>query len=149
MATKKKRSAEETWDAIVKAAEADEMQAILDATPEEIDASLRASGLDPKKVREDGAALAERLLADRARLSWQIEAREGMAKEQARVAAIAGRYAKLGRDELLALLASAKASPRFDQPASFMFRNHAPEEATDEQLRGMLEELDALAEKKT
>ena len=99
------------------------------------------------KVGEEGAALAKRLMAERARLSWQIEAAEGQAKVQARASVIAGRYASLGRAELLARLASARTDPRFAQPVSFMFRNHAPDEATEEQLRGMLEDLDALAER--
>ena len=37
---------------------------------EEIDAELRAHGGDPAKIRREGAALAEKLRADRERLKW-------------------------------------------------------------------------------
>jgi len=142
----KKRSAKEVWEAIERAAEEDEMERVLAETPEEVDAGLRSHGLDPAKVRAKGKALAERLMADRERLAWQIEAAKAKARDEARAKVREAKYAGLGRDELLARLAAAKANPRFSQPVAFMFRNHAPEEATEDQLRGMLADLDELAE---
>ena len=147
MATKK-RTPREAWNAIEKQREDDEIARFAAKTKDEVDASLRSAGLDPARVREAGAAIGKRLLADRARLSWQIEAAEGQAKEQARLDARAGRYAKSSRAELLELLTVARRDPRLGGQAAVMFRNREDEEATEGELRGMLEELEALAERK-
>jgi hypothetical protein len=142
----KKRTAKEAWESIQRAAEEEEVARAASESAEEVDAGLREHGLDPAKVREDGAALAARLLADRERLAWQLEAAKAKARDEARAKAREGKYAKLDRAALLKRLAAVKSDPRFAKPVSFMFRNHTPEEATEEQLRGMLEDLDALAD---
>ena len=142
----KKRTDEETWKAILHEAEAAETKRALEETPEEVDAGLRAAGMDPAKVRAKGAALAARLLEDRERLSWMVEAARARARENARAKAREARYGGLSREELLARVTAARNDPRLAQPVTFMFRNHKTEEATDEQLRGMLADVDALAE---
>ena len=48
--------------------------------------------------------------------------------------------------QLLDRLATARTNPRLAQPVLVMFRNRKPEEASDEELRAILEEIDALAE---
>jgi hypothetical protein len=141
-----KKHRADAWDAITRAAEDAEIARALAEPAEEVDAGLRAHGLDPARVRADGAALGARLLADRERLAWQVEAAEALAKDEARTSPARGRYAALDHDALLARLALAKSNPRLSAPVAFMFRNHTPEEATDEELRGMLEDLDALAD---
>jgi hypothetical protein len=146
--TTKKRTPKETWDAIVKGAEDDEIERALAESPEEVDQGLREAGLDPATVRSDGAALAKKLMADRERLAWQVEAALGEARDLARAKGREGRYAKLDRAELLTRLTASKKDPRLAQPVAFMFRNHAPEQATEAQLREMLEAVDALAERK-
>jgi hypothetical protein len=142
----KKRTAKETWDAIIRDAEKAEIDEALAETPEQVDEGLRRAGMDPAKVREKGKNLAARLLEERERLSWMVDAARARAREEARAKGREGRYAGLSRPELLARLAATKNDPRLTKPVAFMFRNHAPETATEAQLRGMLEDLDALAE---
>jgi len=141
-----KRTPKETWDAIRRQAERDEIDRFLQKTPAEVDASLRAHGHDPAAVRAEGEAFVKRIQADQDRLAWQKEAAKGLAKEQARLAARPLRYAGLPRKELLALVAAARANPRFAQPVAVLFRNRNEGEASEEELRAILEEIDALAE---
>jgi hypothetical protein len=143
MATKK-RTPEETWDALRRQAEAEEIETFLALRSDEVDANLRAKGYDPAQVRAEGEALAKKLRADRERLAWQVEAAQGLAREQARFAARPARYAGLSRGELLARIAAARTDPRFTQPVSVMFRNRKAEEASEDELRAVLEEIDAL-----
>ena len=141
MATKK-RTPKETWEAIIRTAEEEEIARALAETTEEVDLGLRQAGMDPAAVRQKGEELGKRLLAQR---KWRAEAEAGQAKEQAKVEAMKGRYASLPRGDLLARLAAAKANPRFSGRVAVMFRNHPPEKASEDELREMLEELDGLA----
>jgi hypothetical protein len=140
------RTPEETWDAIRRQAESEEIERFLKKSSAEVDASLRASGHDPAAVRAEGEAFVKKLQADRDRLAWQAEAAAGLAKEQARFEARVPKYAGLPRRELDDLLAAARKSPRFAQPVAVMFRNRKPEEASDEEVRAILEEIDALGD---
>ncbi len=144
MATK--RTPEEVWKAIVKGAEDDEIDRVLAMSDQEVDAELRAHGGDPEKIRREGAALAAKLGADADRLAWQFEAAEALAREQARLAARPKKYDAVPRAELEMLLAAARTSPRFAQPVAVMFRNRKTEEASDDELRALLEEIDDLAD---
>jgi hypothetical protein len=141
-----KRTPRETWDALRRQAEEAEIDRFLAKTKDEVDAGLRAHGRDPAAVRAAGEALATKLRADRVRLAWQVEAAQALAKEQARFDARPPRYAGLSRDELEKRLAVARKDPRLAQPVAVMFRNRKPEEASEEELRAILEEIDALAE---
>ena len=141
-----KRTQAEAWDAVRRQAERDEIDRFLRKTPAEVDASLRANGHDPAAVRAEGEAFVKKLRADRDRLAWQVEAAEGLAKEQARFEARVPKYAGLSRAQLVERLSAARTSPRFAQPVAVMFRNRKPEEATEEELRAILEEIDALGE---
>jgi len=144
--TKRTRTPEETWDAIRRQAESDEIDRFLKMTRAEVDASLRAQGHDPAAVRAEGGAFVKKLRADQDRLAWQKEAVEGLAKEQARLAARPPKYAGLPRRELLERVTAARANPRFAQPVAVLFRNRKAEETSEEELRAILEEIDALAE---
>lgn len=97
-------------------------------------------------VRAEGEALAKKLRADRERLAWQVEAAQALARAQARFDARPARRAGLSRGELLEQLTAARKDPRFAQAATVMFRNRKDEEASEEELRAMLEEIDALGE---
>ena len=145
MATK--RTPEETWTAIEAQGREDEIDRFRGMSNEEIDAELRAYGGDPEQIRKDGAEIVERLRKARDRLAWQIKAAEGLAREQARVDARPAKYAGLSRAELNALVATARKDPRFKQPVAVMFRNRKTEEASDDEMRALLEEIDALAER--
>jgi hypothetical protein len=145
MATNK-RSPRETWDLIEKQTREDEINRFLAKSRDEVDASLRAAGHDPVAVRAEGEALAKKLLADRDRLAWQITAAEGLAREQARFAGRPSKYAGLSLAELQERVTEARKSPRFAQPVAVMFRNRKVEEASEEELRALLDEIESLAE---
>jgi len=154
--TKRPRTPGETWDAIRRQAESDEIDRFLAKSRAEVDASLRARGHDPAAVRAEGEAFVKKLRADRdARPAWQTEAAEGLAKAQARFEARGPKYAGLSRAELVARISAVRTSARFAEPneaarqgsrLAVMFRNRKAEEATEEELRGILEEIDALGE---
>lgn len=114
----------------------------------EIEAELRANGQDPDALRAQGLAFVAGLIAKRERLEWQIAAAEGLSKKRRHVEQKRGAYADLPRAELLARLDIARVDPRFAQPVAVMFRNQRTDEATDEELRAILEEIDALADEK-
>ena len=141
-----KRTQAEPWDAVRRQAERDEIDRFLRKTPAEVDASLRARGHDPAAVRAEGEAFVKKIQAGQDRLAWQKQAAEGLAREQARLAARPPRYVGLPRGELLGLVTAARANPRFVQPVAVLFRNRKAEEASEEELCAILEELDALAE---
>ena len=144
----KKRTPEEAWEALDAQARADEIDRFLATPTSEVEARLREAGIDPDKLRAEGEALARRLSAERKRLAWQVEAAEGLAREQARVAALRGRYATMPRAELRDRIAAALKDPRLAQPVTMMFRNRTAEEATDDELRAILEEIEALASRR-
>jgi hypothetical protein len=144
--TKRTRKPEETWDAIRRQAERAEIERFLKKTPAEVDASLRARGYDPAAVRAEGEAFAKNIQAQQDRLAWQKEAAEGLAKEQARLAARPPKYAGVPHKKLVELVAAARTNPRFGQPVAVLFRNRKAEEASEEELRAILEEIDALTE---
>ncbi len=141
-----KRTPREVWSAIEKQAREAEIEAFLALTPAQVDARLRAAGEDPVAVRAEGALLAKKRAADRDRLAWQVEAAEALARERARIEARAGRYAGLSRAELETRIATARKDPRLAQPVAVLFRNRKPEKASEEELRAILEEIEALAE---
>jgi hypothetical protein len=141
------RTARETWEALEKQSREDEIDRFLALTPAQVDARLRAAGQDPAAVRAEGEALAKQLRADRERLAWQAKAASGLAREQARVEARSGKYADFSRVELLAHIAVARKNPRLAQPVAVMFRNRKPEEASEAELRDLLEEIEALADR--
>jgi hypothetical protein len=64
-----KRTPRETWDAIMREAEAAEIDRFLTKSRAEVDASLRAHGYEPAAIRAEGEALAEKLRAGRERLA--------------------------------------------------------------------------------
>lgn len=141
-----KRTPGETWEAVQRQGEQAEIDRFAAKSRAEVDASLRARGHDPAAVRAEGEALAKKLRSDRERLAWQVEAAEALAREQARFDARPPRYAGLSRAELLQRLAVARTDPRLAQPVAVMFRNRKAEEASEEELRAILEEIEALAE---
>jgi hypothetical protein len=142
-----KRTPRETWKAIEAQAREAEIDHFLALPAAEIDARLRAAGHDPAAIRREGTLLAKKLGADRDRLAWQVAAAEGLARAQADFErAKTGKYASLSGEPLRARVMAMSKDARFTQPVSVLFRNRTSEEASDEELRAILEELDALAE---
>jgi len=144
--TKPNRTARETWETLEAHAREDEIARFRAKTSNEVDASLRAAGHDPAAVRAEGDALAKKLIADRDRLAWQVEAAAGLARERARFEARGSKRVGLSKDELRARIAVARMDSRLSQPAAVMFRNRKIEEANEDELREILEEMEALAE---
>lgn len=141
----KKRTPEAVWQTLEARAAEDELARVDDLTGEELDRELLGAGLDAGRLGTDGAALAAQLLARRDRLSWQAEAQARLDHVRATVARRDPR-ARRSRPELLAGIAAARSSPHLAQPVAVMFRNRSAEEASDEELEALLEELEALAE---
>jgi hypothetical protein len=142
----KKREAPEAWAAIEEQARRAEMERFASMPKDEVDARLRAAGLDPERTRAEGAAMARKLAADRDRLAWQVEAAEGLAKAQAAFDARPSKYEGWTRDALAERLEVVRKSPKLAQPVAVMFRNRKPEEASADELRELLEEIEALEE---
>ena len=135
-----KSPAAEKWALLEKALDAAAEHRALTASREEIDADLRAAGLDPEKIGNQGAALAARIFDEQDRAEKKRAAAESHAVEAAR-----GKYVGWSRGDLLAELTALKTMGRLGAQPTFMFRNRPVEEASDDELRSMLEDLDILA----
>jgi len=138
-----KRSAEDVLRAIDQIDADDDLAAIEAMAPADLDASIRASGGDPDAIGARGARLAEELLARRKRLRWQAKAHGDMASALAKMNE-APRTPKLPRGELLARVEAARDDARFRAPIAAAFRKRTADESTDEELRGLLDEIEML-----
>lgn len=132
-----KRTDDQLWAALAKLDED-----VLDrALPnEQVDQALRDEGLAPEKVRATGAAFIAQLL-DGARLGWMTSAATAQAAMKAR-AVRTGRFAGLGRDELLAQLGAKQRRAPSEGAVAVMFRKRKPEESSDDDLRELLEDIE-------
>jgi hypothetical protein len=108
----------------------------------DVDAELIDGGADPGEVGRWGVALVGDLRKKR-RLAWQEEARTMLDSMQAKLATHT-RVAALPRADLLARIDAARRDPRLQGPVSMAARSLAGE-ASDEELRQILEDLEALA----
>jgi hypothetical protein len=63
---KKRLLPHEAWDRAIESMLDDEAERISKMTPEELDADLRAKGVDPVRLRAKGAAFAARFAARKA-----------------------------------------------------------------------------------
>ena len=108
----------------------------------EVDKELMAEGADPGEVGQWGIALARDLKKKR-RLAWQDEARKTRDSMQARLAARTT-VSALPRNQLLTRIDAARRDPRLQGPVAMAARNLAGE-ASDEELRQLVEDLEALA----
>lgn len=136
---KNKRSDAETWDAVRAEVELERVKAM---TPEEVNAEIRAAGGDPEAIGRRGAELAKKLLAERG-LDWKTRAAARRAEMDKRAGATPS-FAGMGRKELLARIAAARSDERFSAPVVAAFRKRGEEEATDDELRALLEEIELL-----
>jgi hypothetical protein len=106
-----------------------------------VDEELRAAGGDPARIRSEGAALAATLLARR-RAVIADRAREDLARRR-QAAASAPRIPRDSRDELLRMLTAVQQSPRYAGQVTAMFRKRKLDDATNEELAVLLEEIEA------
>jgi hypothetical protein len=140
---KKKRTDEEVLAAIAQTEADDDLAEIAAMTPAQLDASIREGGGDPDAIGARGAQLAAELLERRKRLRWQAKARGNMESALAKMAE-APKTPKLPRPELLARIAAARSDGRFKAPIAAAFRKRTAEESTDDELRGLLDEIEML-----
>ena len=143
-AAKKKDKA--TLDAIFRASEAEAIERYATMGDDEVDAELRAGGIDPVALRAEGDALGAKLAAQRERLAWKEPAAEELARARKIVRDVQSRRTRLPRAEMLARLTAAKSDSRFSGQLAAMFRKRTAEESTDDELAQLLEEIEILAE---
>ena len=137
--TKKKTDAE-LWDALGADAE---LEAVRGMSEDAVDDELRAGGGDPEAIGRRGAALADFMLAQHDQ-DWQARAK----KRQARMKERAGDWPDFGampRPELIARVQAARNDARFaNAPVVVAFRKRKNEEASEQELREILEEIEVL-----
>jgi hypothetical protein len=119
-----------------------ELDRIKHLSSAELDAEIRADGGDPEAIGRRGAALAQKLLAER-KVDWKTRAK-ARAAETAKKVGEWPSLVGLARDELLARLRAAQSDARFSAPVVAAFRKRAPEEASDDELRAIAEEVEVL-----
>jgi hypothetical protein len=136
---KEQRTDAETWDAIQAEMELDRIKSL---TPEEVNAEIRAAGGDPEAIGQRGAELAKKLLAERG-MDWKARAAARRAETEKRAGAMPS-FAAMPRTELLARIAAARSDKRFSAPVVAAFRKRREEEASDDELRALLEEIELL-----
>jgi hypothetical protein len=136
---KKPMTDADLWDRLAADAELDRIKNLSLA---DVDAEIRAHGGDPETIGREGAALAAKHLPERA-LDWKSRA---MGRKEAMDRSI-GEWPRLGalpRAELLGLVRAARADVRFMAPVVAAFRKRGEEDATDDELRAVLEEIEVL-----
>ncbi len=109
----------------------------------DVAAALRVAGGDPDAIGERGSSLVARLLTAR-RLAWQTSARKKIERSEP-VFARRADYSGLGRSELFGMLHQAKNNPRLSGPVGQLFLKRKPDTISDDALRDLLMEVDALA----
>jgi hypothetical protein len=143
MTSEKKRTDEELLAAIERAGADGDLAEIEAMSPAALDASIRADGGDPEGIAARGLRLVEELTLRRKRLAWQAKAHGDMHGALGKMAE-APKTPKLPRDELLKRVNAARADGRFHAPIAAAFRKRTAEESTDEELRGLLDEIEML-----
>ncbi len=120
-----------------------ELDRVKHLTPAEVAAEVRADGGNPEAIGARGAALAKKLLAERA-LDWK--ARAG-ARKDAMDSSIGQwpSFATMPRDEMLARVRAARSDARFSAPIVSAFRKRDEGDVTDEELRALLEAIEVIA----
>jgi hypothetical protein len=128
---------------IVDQLEADaELDRIKHLTPDEVAAEIRADGGDPEAIATRGAALANKLLAERA-LDWKARAAARKGEMDTSIGEWPS-FATMPREEMLKLVRAADADPRFSGPVVSAFRKRGEEDVTDEELRALLEAIEVI-----
>lgn len=116
-----------------------------DAYPiEQVDEDLRGAGLDPDQVGKRGAELASQLLKKR-RLAWQDKARMTLERRSTNTR-LSHRREPLSRAAMLQQLNMLRSNPELGAPVATAFRNRKPSDASDEDLRSILEDVELLRE---
>lgn len=110
-----------------------------------LDEELKEMGMDPLSLAKRGAEFVAKLKEEE-RLSWQARARVRRAELQARASRAAPPVpANMNRGAVLARLDELRtADPNVGAAIKMAARKRKPEQSTDEELRALLEEMEAL-----
>jgi hypothetical protein len=136
---KKPKTDAELWDTLQADAE---LERIKHLSAAEVAAEIRAEGGDPEAIARRGGATAAKLLAERA-ADWRTRASARREAMGARIGEWPS-FASLPRHELSARLAAARVDPRLSAPVVAAFRKRTEDDATDDELRAILEEIEVL-----
>jgi hypothetical protein len=133
----------------------------MNAPLEELEADLARRGIDPARI----AARARELAVSRSAAAageadfaggsgqspakssdqdWRTRARERLTAARAKIRRVAGDYAELTRDQLLARLEALRTHPSLSSPVVAAFRKRDPAESSDDDLRAMLADMESL-----
>ncbi len=117
----------------------------LDLPDEVVDDELRAIGVDPTALAERGVQFVAKVREEE-RLSWQAQARARRAALETRASKAIGRVpADMDRVGILARLDELRAADsRVGAAIKMAARKRKPEQSTDDELRTLLEEMEAL-----
>ena len=101
-------------------------------------AELRQSGVDPQAISAWGDQLVHNLREEQ-RLAWKTKAQSRLSRARDTTASLS----ELPTDKrsLLALLEQARSNPRFSNQVEMAFRGRSAEEANEEELAGLLEDI--------
>ncbi len=124
------------WERLCELADQD----LGEETPAEVARGIREAGGDPEAIAARGKAFAAELLAKRARLGWRAQARARLDSARALADAMPSRRG-LPRAELLARIEALRGASR----VVVAYRGRKPEEASDDELAALLEELELAA----
>jgi len=116
------------------------------ATREELEEELARMGIDAETVASRARQIADERTGSADAASWRTRAREKLAAAREKVRRTVGRYADMTRDELLARIDDLKNHPSLTQPVTAAFRKRSPAESTDDELRAILADMEALVE---
>lgn len=109
-----------------------------------VDEQLTAIGVDPSALAIRGGAFVAKTKEDE-RLSWQQRAQDRRVELQARASSAARVPADMDRPAVLARLEELRTlDPNLGTAIRMAARKRKPEESTDEELRALLEEMEAL-----
>lgn len=110
-----------------------------------VDEELKAMGVDPSALAKRGSEFVAKATEDE-RLSWQARAQVRRAQLHARASKAATRVpAGMNRKAMLARLEELRATdPNLGTAIKMAARKRKPEESTDDELRALLEEMEAL-----
>jgi hypothetical protein len=141
MATKGKTE-KELWTALE---ELDDDLLDLNVPEVLLDEELTALGVDPAALAKRANEFIAKAREDE-RLSWQARAQERRAELEARVSKAGTKVpADMDRTAMLARLDQLRAShPNVGSAIKMAARKRKPEESTDDELRNLLEEMEAL-----
>jgi hypothetical protein len=112
-----------------------------------VNEELNAIGVDPASLAKRASEFVAKAMVDE-RLSWQAEAQKRRAQLQGLAARARSRVpAEMDREAMLARLDELRAAdPNVGTAIQMAARKRKPEESTVEELRALLEEMEALRE---